>query len=235
MFMKEIRLYILLLFLYLPTFAQTNIGINTGFTGNYLNTSASGSVLIIVHSDMGFKTGIPFQLKILPRLFAEIEPEILQKSYLVNRTGPFEGVYKKQTNTYLQLPLTAGGTYGERLKIFANAGLYTGYWLSGRVKGKIPDIFSADPEVNSQSENFKLASYDQRYSFSPERDRRIEFGWIIGAGVQYQLNSQYGLFIKAAYYQSLTDQQKQYMVNQISQYNRTITLSIGGRLAFGGK
>ena len=131
MCLKGVRLCIILFSLYLPSSAQIAIGVESGVSNNYLSADISDQILTTLYSDMGLKAGIPFQIKIFPWLFAEIEPEILQKSYLVNRAGQFEGVYKKQTNTYLQLPLTAGGTYGERLKIFANAGIYTGYWLSG--------------------------------------------------------------------------------------------------------
>lgn len=218
--------------------AQFAAGIETGLSDNYLNTNISNRSYTAIRSGAGFMAGIPLHWKLKSWLFAEAVPEMLRKNYTIHRTDSLVGIYESFTNTYIQLPLSVGVSYGKCLKVFGNAGVYMGYWLSGSVKGSIPDIFSSSTNTNTDgqsSESFKLVPYHQKYFFNPKRDNRVELGWMVGLGMQYQLNLRYSLFIKGSYYQSLTDQQKAYMVQQMPQHNQTIIFSIGGMIAFSNK
>lgn len=210
--------------------SQWLTGIETGMSFNYLYTNISNREFTVIRPGVGFALGIPLQIVFRSWLLAGMEPEVIQKNYLIARTGSLNGVYARHKNTYLQLPLTMSAVYGKRLKVFVSGGFYAGYWLSGSLKGMIPDIFSSNVNIDGgsqQSESFRLVAYHQKYFFDHERDNRIEFGSVVGIGMRYVLNSEYDLFIKCSYYQSLTDQQKKYMVNQIPQYNRTVVFSAG--------
>jgi hypothetical protein len=50
---------------------------------------------------------------------------------------------------------------------------------------------------------------------------------VLGIGVSYQLSTRYNLFIEGREIQALTDQQKNYMINQIPRYNQTFALTFG--------
>lgn len=52
----------------------------------------------------------------------------------------------------------------------------------------------------------------------------MEFGLLAGTGVEYWLQQKYRFFIEARYYYGLSDQQKNYMINQIPRYNDTYVI-----------
>jgi hypothetical protein len=75
-------------------------------------------------------------------------------------------------------------------------------------------------------EENKPYNYNQPYEFNSTRDNRFEFGWLLGIGVSYDAKM-YKLFIEGRLTQSMTDQQKKYMINQVPRYNQTYILSVG--------
>ena len=144
----------------------------------------------------------------------QLEPTLIQKNYSLARTDSLSGSYTKFTNSYVQVPLIIQSSFGKRLKFILNGGGYLGYWILGRISGKTPNIFSATTNGASlQNESFQLSSFDQNYAFNPQRDNRIEVGWVVGTGLQYKIIRKYYGFAKLSYYNSLTDQQKKYTIN----------------------
>lgn len=208
--------------------AQMFIGLQGGVSINHLNTNTNNRASTSITNIAGYNIGVTFQYRVTDWLFVQAAPNIMQKNYSFNRTDSLLGVYMQYNNTYLQIPLTTHFVYGKRLQVFVNAGGYAGYWLKGQVKGKIPNIFTvANSGAGQQTEIFYLTDYNQKYEFNRQRDNRIELGWIAGCGFQYRITKQHFLFAEGTYYQSLTDQQKKYMINQVPQYNQTFVISIG--------
>ncbi len=229
--MKNI-IFILCLLIVIANKAQAQIllGLQIGLSSNYLKTNIANRPSTTINSQTGYTIGLPFQYGLKYWLYFQALPNITQKNYTVSRTGSLQGVYQQNNNTYLQLPVSLHVIYGKRLQVFANAGGYIGYWAGGRTKGKAPNIFAVTDTVNAtgqQTENFQLTAYNQKYDFNNLRDRRLELGWVVGVGLQYKPQKNYTVFIECNYYQSLTDQQKAYMINQIAQYTQTFTLSVG--------
>lgn len=231
MFLKKKYFFVLLIFiLAYNAQSQSALGLEAGLSSNYLNTNIINNAASTIKPDLGFLAGFAYYFKIKKRLVGEVGTNIIQKNYSLNRTDSLTGIYESFENTYLQSPLMMRGIYGNRLKVFADIGLYGAYWFAGKVKGTIPDIFSSNSNsnINGQSrESFQLSSYNEKYKFDRKRDNRWEFGWIVGAGIQHPLNKKFSFFVKGACYQSLTDQQKRHIVNQIPKYNRTFTFSLG--------
>jgi len=117
----------------------------------------------------------------------------------------------------------------KRMSYFISAGLYQAYWIEGKLKGSIPNIYSvSDVNVNNQtSESFDLTGYDEKYVFNSQKDKRFEFGVAFNAGTNYFLSKSNFLSVEINLYNSLTDQQKNYMINQRPRLNRTVTFSVG--------
>jgi opacity protein-like surface antigen len=206
--------------------AQTSFGLEAGVSESYLSTNISNRAASSIGYDIGYTINVPVQFKIKQSFYIETLLGITQKNYSINRTDSFAGITQSFVNTYLQLPVMAKYIHGKQFQWFVDAGGYLSYWLSGRQEGTIPNIFG-------QSSGFiGLASYNDKYQFNSETDNRLEFGWVAGAGVQYHVNNKYMLTASCRYYQSLTDQQKKYEINEIPQYNQTFTFSIGGMKAF---
>jgi len=78
-------------------------------------------------------------------------------------------------------------------------------------------------------------SYNEKYTFDTRRDNRIEAGWLAGAGVSYLFANKYNVFAEGRYMQAITDQQKNYMINQVPRYNQTYAVNIGCMMRIGRK
>jgi opacity protein-like surface antigen len=220
-------------FLLLKTslFAQTAIGVEGGLSNNSYHTNIDNRAATNLTSLTGVSVNLSFRYKVKSWLYITTAPGVVQKGYSMNRTDSLFGEYDRHNNTYLQLPVGISLTYDwRRFRATLDPGIYGGYWLAGRVKGTIANVFSVADNTNSSgqtTEQFQLSNYDERYSFLSRRDQRWEFGWVVGAGLQYHLSGKYWLTAAAKYYQSLTSQEKA-AVSIIPAYNRTWTFSIGG-------
>ena len=222
-------LFLLLFFLNIfSSCAQTLCGIEAGMSSNSLNTNIKNRTSSVIKSVIGYEVGIPIQNKIKKWLFLQSTPSFIQKNYSINRTDSLQGVFDQHNNTYFQIPLLLNFIYGNRLHFFANAGIYLGYWMMGRLKGETPNIFSVtNAGAGQQIETFQLTAYNQKYNFNSKIDNRIEFGWVAAVGLKYTFKKRIFIFLEYSYYQALTDQQKKYMINQIPQFNQTKTFSFG--------
>lgn len=207
------------------------LGLQAGASSNYLHTNISNRTSTTISSGTGYTIGLLVQQKVAKWLYVQASPNITSKNYSFDRIDSLAGIYTRYNNLYLQLPIVANIVYGKRLKVFADAGIYVAYWLSGREKGKIPNILSVTNSINTgtgqTTESFQLIAFNEKYPFNLQRDNRLEFGWVAGSGLQYQFKNHHAVFVRCSYYQSLTDQQKKYMLNQIPQYNQTFVFSIG--------
>lgn len=214
--------------------AQFSVGLEGGTATNYVITNTSSLPFTVMQSITGYSVGIPIYYKVNDWFGVLADPGVIKKNYKVVRTDFFQGVYETHNNTYLQLPLLAHFTFGPaRLKGFLNLGGYVGYWADGKVSGSEPNIlnpvddafFTANPS-SVFGEN-KSYSFSEKYSFNDTRDNRFEAGWVFGIGVSYQVAARYSVFVEGREIQSLTDQQKNYMINQIPRYNQTFGLTFG--------
>ena len=223
----KIFLFFLLILFTSALKAQTALGIEAGISSSYLNTNISNRAATSINYDIGYTINIPFQYKIKEWLYIETALGITQKNYTINRTDSFAGIYESFVNTYFQLPLLLKFVHGKRFQWFVDAGAYYGYWLSGRVKGIVPNIYDI-----TSSDNIQSTTYDEKYQFNSETDNRTEFGWVGGLGAQYHVNKKYMLTGSCRYYQALTSQLKNYEVNEVPQYNEAFTFSVGCMVQF---
>jgi opacity protein-like surface antigen len=224
-------LFFLLCFIQVHTAnAQASAGLEAGLTGGYLHTNISNRESTTIRYRLGYAIAVPFEYKLSDWFSITTDPGIIQKNYTLARTDSLSGAYTVFSNTYLQVPLMAKFVYGNKLKLFADIGMFYGYWLSAREGGQTPDIFSATETSNGSGQTTSTISFvkfNQQHPLNPQIDRRSEWGWIAGAGVQKQVNQQWLVYASLRLYESLTQQQKQYMTNQIPQYNEVIGLAAG--------
>ncbi|PVH24596.1 porin family protein [Sphingobacterium corticibacter] len=218
------------------------IGLSAGYTRNTLTTDNGSRSFTRNYPLNGFQVAIPMQYHINDWFGVQLDLAYVQKNYALRRTGFFEGVENEVTNSFIQAPLMAHFSFGgEDLRGFLNLGGFAGYWASSRIRGASGDAFSADNDLgdNDQlyrfSEIFNLSSYDERVSFDSRRDRRLELGLLAGVGLEYRVSPQYKIFAEARYQYSLTDLQKNYMINQIPRYNNTFGVQLGVLYGFGGR
>ena len=216
--------------------AQLYIGIEGGGTRNYLNTNISNLVSTQYNPAYGFNLGVPVFYQINDWLGVQADLGYFKKNYQMERTDFFQGVYQNTTNAYAQLPVMAHLSFGgSQLKGFVNLGGYGGYWITGKVQGREPNILNepsytnatGNAQPNSVFDEFTPYTYNEKYQFNNSKDNRIEWGGLAGIGVSYETEGKANLFVEGRYYQSMSDQQKNYQEGQVPRYNEAFALDIG--------
>ncbi|WP_212001618.1 porin family protein [Chitinophaga sp. HK235] len=237
---KNVLLFAPLLLFFQSALAQFEVGVTGGYVNNYLHTSAGYRAFTQYHQRSGFMAGLVLQYHFNNWLAVQIEPSYIQKNYEQRRDHFFDGIYQINSNGYLQLPLMAHFSFGgEKLKGFVNTGGYAARWVTARVKGAMGNVFDNSPDIppNQQPSGYfqynLLYQYDQKYTFDSRRDRRMEWGLVAGGGVEYLLQESCRLFVEARYYYGLSDQQKNYMLDQVPRYNDTYVIQAGCLLNLG--
>ena len=212
--------------------AQFSVGVSGGYSNNHLNTDISNRVYTTNTNGNGFSADLQINYNLSNRISLQSGLGLVQKNYSFIRTGDYQGVFETFTNTYLQLPLTARVKILEKkkLRILFNIGVYEAYWTFAHVHGATPNILNSTNSTNSSGQMVQytnIDNYSEKYQFNTIKDNRFEFGLTAGISIQYAINNKYSIFIEPDYYQSLTDQQKKYMINQIPNINQTFRVSMG--------
>ncbi len=213
------------------SFAQWSVGIEGGYDRNYLITNNANRAFTNYKPLSSFSAGIPVQYKIASWVSLAADPSYIQKNYRQERSAFFAGVYQDNYNGYLQLPLMGHFMFGgKRLKGFANAGIYGGYWTIAKVKGVMPNILDNVDNATATGSIYDYNnpySYNEKYSFDSRKDNRFEAGWIAGLGISYNITNRYDLFAESRLLYGFTDQQKKYETNGVPRYNTTYGINAG--------
>lgn len=144
-----------------------------------------------------------------------------QKNYRKYRTV-LNMVDYKYRNNYLQLPVMASFSFGgQKLRGFCNTGIYGGYWMNSSRWG-------------TDYNNFSNKTYDfsEKQEFDSDRDQRMDFGFVGGAGMEYRFAKHWAAQVELRYYYSIISQQKQYMHVKDYRYNGTTAIQFGGYYIF---
>jgi hypothetical protein len=218
----------------LPNAHAFSIGLEAGWTTNYLITNISNLSFTRYEALGGYTLAIPLQYSFNTWFALYSNPGIIQKNYVYKRSGFFEGIREVHHNGYLQLPILARFSFGgRRLKGFLNLGVYGAYWAWGRISGSEPNILNPGTQTYNSAnpagifDVINRYDFNQPYQFNSVRDQRFEFGGILGVGVQYDFMNGFTAFVEGRKAQPITDQQKNYMSNQIPRYNSTYAFSFG--------
>lgn len=214
--------------------SQLFVGVEGGPNMNYLTTSNASEPFTNYQGMRGWNIGIPVGYQFFNWLAVYASPTYIQKNYDIVRTGFFTGVYQKNYNTYLQLPLTLRFSFGGKtLRGFVDLGGYAAYWQGSRQKGVeaniLNEVDTAYETVNPASilgENYPY-SYNQKYTFDNTKDDRMEFGLAGGMGISYELQGIYTFFVEGHYYRAMTGREKHYETSQAPGYNDNFGVNIG--------
>ncbi|HEY4788607.1 MAG TPA: porin family protein [Bacteroidales bacterium] len=223
---------IIILIVSLSIKAQYSIGLDGGYSYNHLNTKISNRGFTNNKNESGFNADMQINYDLYNFLRLNTGISLTQKNYSLVRDGEYLGEYETFTNTYFQIPVTI------QLEIFKikefefsiKTGLYGAYWAFAKVNGAIPNIFSSTDIVGNNGQIVQYLSfvkYSEKYQFNKTKDNRFEFGLKTGIGINYPFHKKYSLLAEFNYVQSITDQQKRYMVNQTQKFNETFSISVG--------
>ena len=216
--------------------AQLYAGFGIGGNQNYLITNVSNLISTEYVPKAGLNIEVPVEYKVNDWFSLKATPGFIQKSYQMQRTDYYAGIYEETKNSYLQLPVSTQFSFGEKkLRGFLELGGYAAYWVSGHVKGATPNIFNAPGYGTSYSSSvyqnifdaYNPYYYDEKYAFDSKKDRRMELGVLAGVGINYQLKPTCKLFAVYKYYDALTSKDKNYQSDQKTSYNETGAFTVG--------
>ncbi|HEY0175588.1 MAG TPA: outer membrane beta-barrel protein [Pedobacter sp.] len=224
--LKGLILLFLFSIIYFKANAQTSIGSEVGMTINRLHYQDSNTNTSLA-SETGYAVNLIFQHHLNKYLLLEGAFGQLEKNYISKGE---QGIYLKAQNTYLQLPVSA--VYflkiGNRFSGFISLGLYNAYWYKGTTNGLIPDVYSVDQIPGSTTEEqIKLIKIRSVHDFDSQIDRRFEFGWLSGAGLNYNITRNVKASLKGQLFTGLTGQERIYYQQQSPKHNQTIVITSG--------
>lgn len=192
------------------------LGANYSTINNFAQLVYSGTNIPTEKPFSGFSGGLIFNVKSLKNIKFQTEILITQQgSQIVEPMNQY-----KFRITYLKVPLLLKKNFGTKnLNYFVTAGGYFGYAISKKSEREIGGKFFKD----------KL-EFETKYDVFGKKDNRIDYGPVIGAGLNYKLQKatisfdaryEYGISDLILYKGEHTNSTK-----NIGQ-NRVLTASIG--------
>ncbi|MBQ0015370.1 MAG: PorT family protein [Bacteroidales bacterium] len=198
-----------------------SVGITGGFCTNTPSIQVPDYASYITYkSGDGATVGITGRYQIAKWLAARASMVWIQKNYKMDRMG-YNGsniINTNYTNNYISLPLAVQVQVGYPFRLFAFAGGYVGYWLSGHRSG---NTFTMNYLLYGDVES---TNFDTDWEFNDERDNRFDAGLMFGGGASFSIKNKIEVSAEAAYYYGLTDTQKQYMLYMRPHYNSTLAI-----------
>ncbi|MFR9602776.1 MAG: porin family protein [Rikenellaceae bacterium] len=225
--MKKINILILTTLLALcstPSMAQIAVGVSGGYTYNTLDAEVGYYYTMDYKSRGGYSVSLPVEYSFAGQgvewLALRVEPSLITKNYTYERLyGTYIVDQQNYTNAFVDLPIMAKfAIQSGRFTGYLNAGGYIGYWASSSSFGYYSTF---------EYQDFTHIYFDERIEFDSRKDNRFEAGLVLGLGVEYEITQRVGCFVEAKYMHSLTDMQKDYMINQYPRYNSTILAQVG--------
>ncbi len=206
----------LVLMLPMMAFAQWRVGINGGGDLNHFIIDKQYQTDYQFKDRWGGTVGIMGQYDIADWAGIRFELDWMQKNY--RQTRETLKVYDyKYVNNYLQLPVMGSFSFGgQKVRGFCNLGIYGGYWLNSSRKGF---------DYNALTQ--KGYDFTEKVEFYDDRDRRWDFGFVGGAGLEYRFASHWAAQVELRYYYSTVSTTKVNDVAKDYRYNSTLALQAG--------
>ncbi len=231
---KFFKLFFTLLFALLVdnTMAQLSVGVSGGYAYNTLDAEAGYYYTVDYKSGGGYAVAIPIEYNLsqlgIEWLSVRAELSYITKNYTYERVYNSKVIDQQNyTNGYIDLPIMAKFSIKNgRLGGYLNTGAYVGYWASSKTDGYYTSCLL---------EGYTQITFSESVEFDSRKDNRFEAGALLGIGLEYDITDKIGCFVEVRYMYSLTDMQKDYMINQYPRYNSTMLTLAGVMYRFNNK
>jgi len=208
--------------------AHWYIGVEGAYAYNTLSSSTGYRRDMEYKGGNGFEVGIPVRFAIFQWLAVQSGVQFIQKNYSLVRTSDVN-VYYKWTNSFLEFPLLAQGSFGfgsGKLRLFASAGVELGVWLVQHEKGSF-NIVEVPGYGDPRNGGSYYGTYDLTADWDGKKDNRFDAALLAGLGVQYNFKP-CTAYIEGRFYYGLTDLEKKYQQkDQVPHRNDTVVVSAG--------
>ena len=203
-----------------------SVGVLAGVANNSYSINTLYADNVKYSDKAGFTAGVQCRWHALGWLALRADLSLVQKNNTcVSAIKPRGNTVVQMRNTtnsnYIDLPLMVELSLGQRFRVYADGGVYIGYWAWSRVYG---ESFSMDFLLYDDNDE---ARFDEPYEFDSRRDNRFDGGWVAGAGFAVALGDKLSFNAEWRLYYGLTDTQKNYMTFQMPRYNTTTVFQAG--------
>ena len=218
--------------------SRWHIGLAGGYANNSLYTSTGERPFTEYKNGHGFEIALPVRYQVNRWFAVQTEIQYTQKNYTMQRSGEYDWMYNKTTNSFIDFPLMAHFSVGwDKFRFFANVGVYAGVWIHSRRKGTIAenthDPFHPDYNPPDITNYYYKHDYDEKMEFDSRRDARFDGGLLAGIGVQYAFPA-CTLFAEGRFNYGLTDLQQNYGHHMFPRMNNTFNVRLGAMLNIDG-
>lgn len=208
--MKKVSmLFTGLLFAGVTSFAQMSIDPEVGMNFNNIRTKIDGADAVTDDAKVGFSAGAGLKINLADGFY--VKPGLNYS--LLSSQSEILSITTKSTYHYLQLPVNLGYelalNQGNAGHVFAEAGPYLGYALSGKHKVDSP-----------------LGSVEKDIEFGKENNETKPFDWGFKFGIGYE--TPWNIFVKGGYTLGLGNLSN---VDNLKINQRNWNVSIGYRIA----
>ncbi len=198
--------------------AQWTVGVRGGWTSTTISRYNGGRMDEAYSALGGIEAGVQGSYTFNSWLAVRANLSFMQRSHRMDRNLNYlDPVFTEHINSYLMLPVVADFSFGgERLRGHMLAGVYGGYWLHERHRGKT--FWMTDYYVYFED-------FDEPREFTSE-DVRTNAGTCFGAGLSYSIGDKWVVGLDAMYYYDLTSHHKGSPHLADPRYLNTLSLSL---------
>lgn len=180
--------------------AQWAVGLRGGWSSTTISRYNGGRMDEAYSALGGIEAGVQGSFTFNSWLAVRANLSFMQRSHRMDRNLNYlDPVFTEHLNSYLMLPVVADFSFGgERLRGHMLAGVYGGYWMHERSRGKT--FWMTDYYVYFED-------FDEPREFTSE-DVRANAGACFGAGLSYAIGDKWVVGLDAMYYYDLTSHHK---------------------------
>ena len=218
MIKRPITLAVLALLIFpLSLGAQWRVGVNAGALYNRFSMDKQYMTDYRYGGAWGVTTGVSAQYNFTPWLGVRTGLSYGQRNYRHTRTERADRLDVLYRNSYFILPVMANFSFGGKaVRGFTDLGVYGGCWTGSHRSGQ--------EFVSTAEESY---SFSEKLALNPEKDRRLDFGFAGGMGIEWQVASHWAVMAEAFGYYSVVSTVKQYMHVKDYRYNTSLGLQAG--------
>ncbi len=201
------------------------MGFEGGYAYNYYNIDTQYAYDMRYTGASGFTAGIPVQVNIFDWLAVRMDLQYQQKNHKMYRTHTYSDQYTNTHDHYLQLPVLVNFSFGgERVRGYASAGGYMGYWLASRREGVAIGVSNTNTDI--------FYHFDEYRTLDTKHDCRFDAGLAGNVGLRVKIDERMAFFAEAAVFYSLVSTEKtKDVVAPTPRYNTTCALQVGLQFA----
>lgn len=221
-------------------------GLTAGYAGNSTSMTAQYIENYNIHRHDGISAGLYVQYTMKEWFAVRLEPMFIQKGYRTDRKGyiamqsldsymDLSYMYHNVHSNYLQMPVMARfqtPVLDLPVRIYCECGYYAGWWVSSRQEGVIYNSSIDFITAGNTPEEYARYHYDEKAPFVSERDRRLELGYVLGAGVEWDMSEHLSIGLGWREYRAVTSYSKIYDSTGQPYYNSTQSLNLSFGLNF---